>query len=68
MSSPEPERWSQRWIAEQQRERAKHGGRLVGAVLLPCIAALFSVEAAFVLGVPCAYVAWKELKAVWPYL
>ena len=68
MKSPEPERWSQRWIAERMRRQARHGSRLLGAILLPCIVALFSVEAAVVLAIPCGYVVWKELKAVWPYL
>lgn len=68
MSSPEPERWSQRWIVKQMRGQAKHGSRLVGAILLPSIAALFALEMAVVLAIPCAYVVWKELKAVWPYL
>jgi ABC-type spermidine/putrescine transport system permease subunit II len=68
MTSPEPERWSQRWIAKQMRGQARHGNRLLGAVLLPCIVAWFSVETAAVLAIPCGYVVWRELKAVWPYL
>jgi len=31
---------------------------------LPVIVSFFSVEAGLVLAVPCAYVAWKALKAV----
>lgn len=50
------------------RRQARHGNRLLGAILLPCIVALFSVEGAVVLAIPCGYVVWKELKAVWPYL
>ena len=40
----------------------------MGAILLPVIVSFFSVEAGLALAVPCAYVAWKALKAVWPYL
>ena len=68
MPSPEPERWSQRWLAEQYRGKTRHGTRLLGAVLLPGIVSFFSIEAACVLAILCAYVAWKELKAVWPFL
>lgn len=68
MPNPEPERWSQRWIAERWRVQERHWIRLVGAVLLPGIVSFFSIKAAMVVAVPCAYVAWKELKAVWPFL
>lgn len=68
MPNLEPERWSQRWIAAQERIAERHWVRIVGAVLLPGIVSFFSIEAAFVVAVPCAYVAWKELKAIWPFL
>ena len=55
MPTPDPERDYWRTI-EREKGYLRHGPRFVGAVLLPVIVSFFSIEAALVLAIPCAYV------------
>jgi hypothetical protein len=66
--APQPERWSQTWVARSLVRRATKGPRLAGAIPLLIVVAFYSIELAALLAIPCGFIVWRRIRSLWPDL
>jgi hypothetical protein len=65
---PESDRWSPSWVMRRSKRQAVIGPRIVIAIMLPVAMAFYSFTLAALLAIPCGYIAWKQLRSLWPDL